>query len=466
MEPSFLNTIAMCIPVETLKLALTHSLAFTRLVAFQSLEAVVASYSQSVEQEAELWQFAFPYAVKTTESEEYTQSLLQCLSVFMDRFSTYEVALWDKATTEQSNQRKRDSSGELIASDAAGILLRLHSFFVRFLINDVVLKKGAYPGTVADKEGFSLTLLECLLTFVTQDQSYSSDNCVARNGKWDQRRRAPVEVRTMRQILSALLDREIFAALFALLHSVWDNTRAVAFRFLTKLVIAGQSQNVELPIEYSSDENRKFMQARAIYLASSPRQREADTGARMLAFLYISLPSGEERSSYLAHLLGRLEYRLSAMADALGSVLSGAPCTNSTKDGRDLPLAHGIIHATRLAIEHNRTMRKHRCKSSGDVNDGLYKRMIGEFCKAIQLSLAVVADVREGEVVDGVDADVLVGTSEALNKTGTSATTPLNVNTGAIGANGTVSSFKSTDGQESDRRLAVQRVVVSALSHQ
>jgi hypothetical protein len=42
-------------------------------------------------------------------------------------------------------------------------------------------------------------------------------------------------------------------------------------------------------MEYQATEECNALQARAVFLASSPRQREADTGAPMLAYLYISL---------------------------------------------------------------------------------------------------------------------------------------------------------------------------------
>ena len=455
MTPELRQTIASCVPEETLRLALTHSLAPLRLVAFQSLESVVTSYGQTVEKEAEFWQFAFPYAVKTTESKEYTSTILQCLSAFLDRFSAAEA----------------DESKEHEEADIS-VMPKLYSFVVRFLMNEVILKKGAYPGTVADKEGFSVALLECILAFTTQDQSYSSDNCVAKHGIIFNRRRRPVEISTMTEILKAALDVEVLAVLFALLHSIWDNTRAIAFRALSKLVVAGEAHDLQLPTEYNSVESRYCMERRAVYLASSPRQREADTGARMLAFLYISLPSPKERAAYLTSLVNLLEERLSCMKAKLSIILSGPsadyPSGDKLEDGSNLPLAHGIINSIRLAIEHNRVLRKHQMCLDVDTDDALYRRMTTIFCQALQVSLAVVADVRKGEVIEGMDEDDILGQDDRPPKKMKSGSAHLNVNTGAIntsaiGANGIFSSVNAAEQNEAERRFAVQRVVVSVL---
>jgi hypothetical protein len=174
-SPELKQAIAACLPDKTMRMALTHALPTIRWVAFQSLESVVASYSHTtIEGEASLWRYAFPYSVKTTESKEYTASILQCLSTFLDRFSVWEVAVVEENRKNQPNSESR--TGNSI------VLPNLHTFIVEFLIKDVFMKKGAYPGTVADKEGFSLALLECILTFAIQDQSYSGDNCVLKSG--------------------------------------------------------------------------------------------------------------------------------------------------------------------------------------------------------------------------------------------------------------------------------------------
>jgi hypothetical protein len=457
-SPELKQAIAACLPDKTMRMALTHALPTIRWVAFQSLESVVASYSHTtIEGEASLWRYAFPYSVKTTESKEYTASILQCLSTFLDRFSVWEVAVVEENRKNQPNSESR--TGNSI------VLPNLHTFIVEFLIKDVFMKKGAYPGTVADKEGFSLALLECILTFAIQDQSYSGDNCVLKSGVIFKRRRKSEENGTMMAVLRALLHREVIAALFALLHSIWDNTRSVAFRFLSKLVIAGQSKMLLLPSEYHATIERTALQARGVYLASSPRQREADTGARILAFLYMSLDSESDRDQYLSSLVDLLQSRLSSMRDKLNAVLEGSARIENSEDGgdgQDLPLAHGIIHAVRLAIDHHRILKRHRGTSSNYVNSTLYEKMIKIFSEAIQLSLSVVADVRDGEMIEGMDSEIPLGSDATKSKgSNNQRSIPLNVNTGAIGANGILSKLSSSDEQQAKNKLAMQRIVVS-----
>jgi hypothetical protein len=78
------------------------------------------------------------------------------------------------------------------------------------------------------------------------------------------------------------------------------------------------------------------------------------------------------------------------------------------------------------------------------------------YIQALQLSLSIVADIRDGESVDGIDEDGLLMSSVVPSKD----PTPLNVNTGAIGANGTFSSVARKNGKESKSRLSMQRIVV------
>jgi hypothetical protein len=181
----------------------------------------------------------------------------------------------------------------------------------------------------------------------------------------------------------------------------------------------------------------------------------------MLAFLYISLPSPTEKTAYLTSLVNLLENRLTSMKAKLSVVLSGPSADNPSgykhEDASSLPLAHGIIHSIRLAIEHDRLVRKHE-----DFDDTLYRRITTIFCQAIQVSLAVVADVRKGEVIEGMDEDDILGQDGRPPKKSKSGATPLNVNTGAIGANGIFSSVNAAEQNEAER-FAIQRVVVSVL---
>ena len=392
-----------------------------------------------IAKEAEIWRFAFRYAAKTTESREYTSSLLHCLFGFIDRFLIAE-----------SNLTQGSLGTEVPVLGNMPGLPKVTSFVKDFVIHDVIARKGAYPGAVHEKEGFCISLLEGILTFATQDQSHASDNSLTKNGVIFKRRRRKIEVDAMADVVGSLLSREVFAALFALLQSQWDSTRKNAFRFLTKLVSVAQTRNMPLPAEYSLKYRRIALLSRGIYLASSPRQRESDTGARMVAFLHISLTSGDDRANFMTELADLLELRIDCMKDKLAMLLSSgndnAAESDASIDGSDLPLGHGIIQAIRLAIKSD---------SPSDIREDLYCRISILFCRALQVSLSVVADVKDGELLDGI---IETGVSSTSRDQGS---TPLNVNTGAIGANGLFSSVNMNGEGELRRRLAVQRVVVS-----
>jgi hypothetical protein len=265
----------------------------------------------------------------------------------------------------------------------------------------------------------------------------------------------------MKEILFALISVEVLSALFALLHSVWDTTRTISFAFLTKLVVACHASGFHLPPEYTEDKQLSFTLARGIYLASSPRQREADTGARILAFLYASLSDADKKDSFLSMLVDVTSERILSMKEMLKSILSGHVDSNlndgtSTSDGAALPLSHGLVHATRLCFDHDEMARTLLGRKENKTKSALCESIIDLFCKALQLSLAVVADMRDGEIAEGIDEDALFTIDQTE-----SDSTPLNVNTGAIGANGTFSSVSVTSSDETRKRLATQRIVVS-----
>jgi hypothetical protein len=410
--------------------ALTHDIASIRLVAFQSLNAIISEWNESIESEADMWRFAFPFVAKSTESKEYTSNMLQSLTSFLDRYS-------------QSGSSN------------------FYSFCVDFLLNDIIVKRGAYPGTIADKEGFILSSLGCILSFVTQNQSFSTDNTVVKNGVIFKRRRSVEEKDMMFKILHALFHREIFGSLLSLLFSIWDHTRVQAYRFLSTLVVAGQMHSISLPVEFFSDEARPSLKRRGVYLASSPRQREADTGSRILALLYYSLDDEIRRGEYMKSLISLLTSRLQSMKDQLRIILQGdAKDESGARDARDLPLAHGIIQAITLAVEHTKIEMFHLPKHSDTGYYNMYDELLDTLCHGIQISLAVVADIREGETVEGLSKEMDF-CSEARRSKDHNSSVPLNVNTGTIGANGTFSSVSSSDKEEIRGRLGVQRVVVS-----
>lgn len=442
METNVKEAIARHVPRERLYYAMENATSSLRLVACQALEAVVIqAYSETIQHEAEVWKNALPFSIKTTDGKEYIPSLLQYLTQFLDRFSALE------SLSARSNE--------------PNILPKFYDFVANFLLKELFLRQSAYPGTVADKENFSLLLLESILSFVLQDQTYTSDNCVVRSGAIFSRKRTIAEQTTMSALLRAILDQEVFGALFSLLHSIWDNTRNVAFRTLSKLVMAAQSQEACLPNAYCAADEIKAWKARGIYLASSPRQREADTGARILAFLYMTQTGEKNRLHFAKELVNLLVIRLEAMKQSLQTILreSGSEEVASLDIGKNLPMAHGILRGLYLITEYERRQKIPSPNSrEQDGMSELYSELIVVCCEAIQLSLNVVADVRDGEILDGMDELTLESRKDAPKDKGVKSFTPLNVNAGAIGANGTFSRLSSS---VDEGKLAIQRVVVS-----
>ena len=80
-------------------------------------------------------------------------------------------------------------------------------------------------------------------------------------------------------------------------------------------------------------------------------------------------------------------------------------------------------------------------------------RMTAQFCRAIRISLAVVADVRNGEEMEGLDTEVADSAHRTTSKP---------INPGAIGANGIFSSVHRSTEEENSRRNASQRIVVGS----
>jgi len=453
----FLNTetkscITNHIPLPRLYSALGHELSYLRISAFLVLETILVDvYDHGLEEEADVWKMVMPLMMKTSEGNEHTNILLQCLFSFLDRLSAREATIEIKSGggTQQTHPTTT-----------------FFSFVNDFVIEKLILKEGLYPGTVSEKEEFSLQLLENLIAFVLQDQSYTTNGCT-RNGSIFLRRRAPIEKTTMRRILASLLHQEVFASIFSLLYTQWDTTRVNAFRVLTKLVQAAHESDFMLPEVYSSLEGRINLASRGMYLASSPRQREAQTGSQLLAFAYISLKNLDERNEFLTRIIDCLQGRLTDMQSSLESILKGDDDASLVEEGRQLPLAHGIIHAILLIVRYHNGQVATKAQTN-EVTTGRdlyqhYEQLLNIFCSAIQLSLKIVADVRDGESIDGLEDDETSSNDALLAARGSS--TPLNVNTGAIGANGTVSRLSNAGTEDDGRRLATQRIVVSTPSN-
>ncbi|KAL3938067.1 MAG: hypothetical protein SGARI_001888 [Bacillariaceae sp.] len=203
--------IAKTISNEIFHSALIHASTSIRLAAVKAMELVVMSQEGYTDicDEALRWKLALPFSVKANESREYRTYLLQSLFLFLDR-----LCIWD--------------AGRSKAGVETGLPV-FKSFVIDFLLNDIFLQKGGYPGVVADKETFCTALLDCILTFSLQDQRFGDSNIFARNSAIFIRKRSKEESAAMDDLLRAVVKEDIFSSLLALLHSVWDPTRAAAF---------------------------------------------------------------------------------------------------------------------------------------------------------------------------------------------------------------------------------------------
>lgn len=449
------SVISKGITDDVLTSSLTHSSQSVRLAAFAAIEAVVPILTpdvpplQLLEKEVSYWRLGLPYAIKCG-GNEFNKELLLFLSSLINRLSDVESSSESEGLSESKVER-------------VVMLQILSSFVCDFLISKVIVQQGAYPGTVADKEEFVISLFQSILNFVSQDGA-GSRSTQARVKTGSRCRQSPraIEVTTMQHILLELLSDEPMTALFSLLHSMWDSTRAKAFSVLSRLVEEAHARNFHFPSRFSSSESVQYIRARAIYLASSPRQREADTGSKMLAFLCALLKTTEERHRHNDYILALLSDRL----DILGNILGVMSCSSREHteapsgallgDGTKMPMAHGLMMAVRLTIEGSST---HLGK-----NDDFYERFVVMCCNALHFSLSVVADLKEGATLHEEDKDSPDQALSSFSATDTqinSASTPLNVNTGAIGANAGFSSIQGVGQDETLRRFAFQRIIVS-----
>lgn len=432
--------VSKTIPPDVLESSLTHSSQSIRLVAFASIEAVVPTYFSSgvpplqlLEKEVYYWRVALPFVCKSG-SKAFNKELLLMLGSLLNRLSDVES----------------ECPPECLENGTS--LPILTSFVCDFLITEMFVQKCAYLGTVEEKEGFALALFHCILSFVSQDGAAPTPSPVrVKPGGLCRKSPRVIEVMIMRHILTFLLSDESISALFSLLHSTWDNTRGEAFNVLYQVVEHAHARGLLLPNRFSLPESIRYIQARSIYLASSPRQREADTGSRILAFIGALNRTEEERREYNMSLLALLDERLDIMMAVLGVSscnsridLSG-PGATLLGDGSKMPIVHGFMMALRLTVE-NKSIALRR-------NDPFYESFVTVCCRAIQLSLAVVADLKDGATIDEDESEGSLQTFPS--------NTPLNVNTGAIGANTGFSSIQRTNEDETQRRFAFQRIIVS-----
>jgi hypothetical protein len=495
------ESISKNLPLPILKAALVHSLSYIRVAAFSSIEAVIPSHRLEPESlallqnEVELWKEYGPYAFKTSE-KEYMSKLLNCLTGLLMRLLVLEADDDEFVPrTANKNDMMLENNLQSAKTSVSEVPSMLCSFVNDFVIADLIFGYAAYPGTVADKEAPVVALLESILAFATEDEvtdmetkKRSQPTKAKRKKNIPRRRMNSRQLASKTTILTALLSSESFAGLFSLMNSMWDRTRSLVFDFMYKLVHHAHMKNIPLPEMLVSEECRKLMKARALFLSSSPRQREADTGARMLATLFITLSDSKEQGNYLNHIVSLIYNRVGMMEDSLGVFLTTMKDTQSDRgeeaehiekkisNGRELPLAHGLLQGLRLIVEYTAfTRRKQSFVNNlslspndpiADSESSLYSKMIRICCRSIEVSLAVVADLKspECEAEDPCSSDKneneLTDISNLRSKAGVA---PLNINTGAIGANCSSTTTMVTDDEDIAKRVATQRVVVSYL---
>jgi len=362
----------------------------------------------------------------------------------------------------------------------------LTSFVCDFLILDLFCKQASYPGTAQEKEQFILSLLRCIVAFISasypyyvaiQSQGQKSQRAGNTGKKLPTKRRvSEFQVSASNKILRVLLSENTFSTLISLQNSMWDRTRSTASALSCDLLHLGfyvkkyENEEITFPKYLRSSKGRNSLYARSLHLASSPRQRESDTGARILSILYSSsLPI--ERGPFLKDLLNVLEKRLHIMQQSLGVVHSNVSSNMKNKsyekekkievETANLPLAHGLIQAVCLSVEYAKedsfpvdlnALSTKDSETKESVLLELYEKIIKVCCDSIKTSLAVVADLkRSGTQNNNADEP---GKSQ-------SCSTPLNVNTGAIGANAVFASIKSISKDDEVKRTSIQRIIVS-----
>ena len=430
------DAIGVNAPIERLKSGLVHFSSNVRITSFQAMEGIVQNICHTPMDccifEIDLWKASLPYASKS-DAREYLSNLLFRLLSFLDRLARCEA---DKFLSENT-------------TGVPETLPILKTFFEDFLLENVLVKQSTYPDSVVAKETFGMSLLECIIVFVCRDLSCAFDsNLLPKTGAVYTRKRSSVEERTLKDIRSLLVGYDVIGSLFSSLRSsTWEGTKAKSFQCLSTLIMVARQESLCLPTEFFDDASSFQMKQRGLHLASSPRQREADTGARILAVVCLSKRTFNERLDFVVELTCLLEDRLLELKRTLDFVLMS---DTDVRRGQDVPLVHGIILALRLIVDDE------AFGITGTDVSAVLDRLGRALCNGMQISLAVVADVRDGENLDGIDENICTTPYPSEEQT------KAKVNPGAIGANGIFSSVNRIDDDEQERRIASQRIIVGS----
>jgi hypothetical protein len=419
------HEISKSVTFSLLKTALIHESSRIRLVAFQTIGAIILSLSSEesstksneylIMEEMNLWTEALPYSYNCSE-RDYLISLNSTLKHFLHRIAESDCV----------------SNTSILEN------------FIDACLGNLFCKQG-YPGTIPEKESFALKMIETIIDFTT--------------GQKDDKRetRRVVEASSISKILAQLVSTDVLCTLLSLLHSMWDATRESSFTCICRIIDIAQEEDLKLPENLIAHESLKSLQARATHLSSSPRQREADTGAKLLTILCLILPSRQEQIVYFDELSTFMGKRLELMANSLGVTLNPGnekdKCASNVIE-KQLPLAHGFVQALRLIIES-------KMLEVGTDTCNSFTRLAKLCCRAIEISLVVVADIDDQNLEnENISASSHRWQSIRAKKSGS---TPMNINTGALGANASFASSMPVDDEEMLDRLSIQRIMVSSI---
>lgn len=305
--------------------------------------------------------------------------------------------------------------------------------FFTFLVRTLVVR-NAYPATVHEKEDLLLLCMSAIIDTVALT--------IEGEAEW---------------MTEMLCKACTFEPLLHMLFSKWDKGRTSAFNLLKKifvlrkkqLKVASSSAVVDIPLPAALTSELYFK--RAIHLASSPRQKESDSGAYLLRLLFVA---SDCDSKFLRRVVDIVIERVQNMEVALRGIATA-------KDGQDLPLAHGLLLAMKMCVDEGVGLREASGGGGSDEEKGesgvkeLLRRDIVDICsKAIDLSLAVICDIKDNEGDPHGDDRALGGGSISANNI------TLNVNGGCLGANTSFGGLTMKE-EEKSKRSGVQRIVVS-----
>lgn len=407
------KTIARHISHRRLCLGLVHSSLMIRTSAFSAITAIVACQNPEDDaitlalKEAQHWEESLMFAAKDVD-KHCLSSLFHKLVNFLDRLSTMEA----------------------VYAPGGPCLHHLSRFAIEFLIQDLLLNKTGYAGCPSSKATFALALLESMIVFSARDSWCAKTSVlIPKSGALYTRTIQSVEQATFSLIRKNLLSSSVLHLVVTLLHSSWDDTRARAYSTFEALVRLSHQYQVELP---PVGLGMRELEAYAIHLASSPRQQECDTGARLLVVCGIMGPI--EKEGIANRLLSLIDQRLKLMRHALQPKKDG----HDILDSKALPLVHGLIRALRLILtDEKSTFFPNKKTILEETIEVLYGGLLW--------SLSVVADVNEGP-----ESDTAIQHERSY------------VNPGALGANGIAGALKRVTAEEQARRVMSQRLIIGS----